>query len=353
MNRTFTRSVLLLALIALSATACSSTTAPSAAVVGGTNISQSQLDADVAAFRDSDAFAASAKDRGESAALRKYEQEHLGVLIRIAVLEPEAEERSIEVTDADIDARLQEIRDSYADEATFNDAMTSQGLTPDELRLRLYENQLEGLLISDVTKDIVPADPELMAFYESNIENFTEVRSSHILVEENAAAIELADQLHAASPKELPELFAKLAEKNSLDTGSGSNGGDLGFSRYDEFVEPFANALRDLEVGDVSNPVRSEFGFHIIYLTARRMKSFAEVRDQLISELAGAQQQEAWATWVADAYDAADISVNSKVGELDPETQMIVDAGPEQIPGGEVPRPDPTQNPTAVPSPLG
>ncbi|MBK5229160.1 MAG: peptidylprolyl isomerase, partial [Actinobacteria bacterium] len=139
----------------------------------------------------------------------------------------------------------------------------------------------------------------------------------------------------------------------SIDTTSGENGGDLGFSNYGEFVEPFADALRDLEVGEVSRPVRTEFGTHLIYLRARRVTPLAEVQDEIVAQLTTEQQDEAWRSWVSERYDAAEVSVNPRYGEFDPETQRIVAAGPEEIPGAATPRPTPTQNPDAAPSPLG
>ncbi len=346
-------SIASLILIALSATACGTTFAPSAATVGDHEIALSALDSATEEFQDSDGFATATEGQDELEALRTYEQSYLSLLIRIAVFEPHAEALGITVSDEDVEGRENDIRSQFPDEAAFQEALGGQGLTLPELRLRIYQDELEGRLRSEVTADDLPDDAELRAHYEANIEAFTEVRSSHILVEDNVTAIEISDQLAATPTDQVPDEFAKLARRFSIDEGSGARGGDLGFSNYGEFVEPFSNALIRLEVGEVSTPVRTEFGFHIIYLADRRVRPFEEVKDQIVSEVAGQAQEDAWRAWVIAAYEDAEVTVNPRFGEFDLETQTVADATPDQIPGAATPKPTPSLDPTAAPSPLG
>lgn len=340
-------------LVLLSASACGKALEPSAAVVGGSEILTSEIDAAVDEFSQSEAFAAASQGGDESAVLKDFERNYLGLLIRIAVLEPEAEARDISVTEDDIDAQIEEIKGGFPDEAGFEDALKQQGLTMAALRSYVYQSELEARLRADVTAETDLSDEAIEEYYNDNIDDYTEVRSSHILVADNQTAAALSEQLQQSSADELPDLFAELAREHSIDTTSGEDGGDLGFSNYGEFVEPFANALRELEVGEVSRPVRTEFGTHLIYLTARRVTPLAEVEDQIVAQLTTEQQDEAWLSWVSERYAAAGVSVNPRYGEFDPESQRIVAAGPEQIPGAATPRPTPTQNPDAAPSPLG
>ena len=103
--------------------------------------------------------------------------------------------------------------------------------------------------------------------------------------EEWAAALEEAEEVHELLAAEDADWFA-IAEERSDDTGSGANGGDLGW--YDptagQFVAEFTDALDELEVGDLSEPVRSEFGYHVIQKTGERLSPQAQAAD-LVEEL--------------------------------------------------------------------
>lgn len=354
------RSVVVLALaVALIASACGGEDGEggplgsAAAVVGGKEIPTSEVDAAVEEFRDSAAFEAASAAAGGDSVLKEFERNYLGLLIRIAILEPAAESLDVSVTDADVEARIEEIKGEFENEAAFQDALAQQGLTLPALRKFVYQSELEGLIRESVTGDTAVDPAAVQAYYDENLDEFTEVRSSHILVEDNVTAIDISDQLAAADPDEVEDLFADLAKEQSIDTGSGANGGDLGFSTYGEFVQPFAEALKDLKVGEISGPVRSEFGFHIIYLKARRVTPFLEVEEQITGQLFTEQQDTEWRDWVTERYKAADLEVNPRYGEFDMETQQVVEAGPDDIPGAETPRPNATPNPEIAPSPQG
>src|SRR5690606_8899767 len=87
-----------------------------------------------------------------------------------------------------------------------------------------------------------------------------QVHAAHILVETQDLARELHNQLAEGAD------FAELAIANSIDEGTAPNGGDLGWFTRDEMVAPFAEAAFALEPGDTSEPVQSEFGWHIIHV---------------------------------------------------------------------------------------
>lgn len=84
------------------------------------------------------------------------------------------------------------------------------------------------------------------------------------------------------------EDFAGFAKAESADTGSGENGGDLGFSSRDDFVPEFADALWELELGQISAPVETQFGIHLIRLDdleTVEVPPFAELEEELAEEI--------------------------------------------------------------------
>ncbi|MBI5666567.1 MAG: peptidylprolyl isomerase [Chloroflexi bacterium] len=113
------------------------------------------------------------------------------------------------------------------------------------------------------------------------------VNARHILVDTEEQAQDVLAALHAG------ESFAALAQAVSKDTGSGANGGELGWSPVTGFVKPFADAVRDAPVGEIIGPVQTEFGYHIIQVRAR------EDRELTPSQLEDAKNN-AFQTWLED-----------------------------------------------------
>ena len=116
-----------------------------------------------------------------------------------------------------------------------------------------------------------------------------EVRARHILVEEEAQAKAALERLKKG------EDFAKLAAELSKDPGSGKEGGDLGFFTKDRMVAPFAEAAFKLGKGEISEPVKSQFGWHVIKVEDKRTKAlpaFDDVRAEIDSYLLRKGQQD-------------------------------------------------------------
>jgi len=157
------------------------------------------------------------------------------------------------------------------------------------------------LLLADVAASIKVSDAQLRERYEKNREAYvsTERRQArHILLtfdkpEAEAAVKAQADDL--VKQLQAGKDFAELAKANSKDGGSASRGGDLGFADRSVFVPEFADALFALQPGQISAPVKTQFGYHIIKLEgieAAKGRSLDEVRDELLTQLAREQAAE-------------------------------------------------------------
>lgn len=134
-----------------------------------------------------------------------------------------------------------------------------------------------------------PDDAALKAAYESKKAEYSELKASHILFkaktdEEFAAATEKALKLREELVKGAD--FAKKAEALSEDPSAKGNKGDLGWFKSGQMVKPFVDAASALKDGELSQPVRTNFGVHIIRLEGRRTKTFDDVKESLRSELA-------------------------------------------------------------------
>ncbi len=136
-----------------------------------------------------------------------------------------------------------------------------------------------------------PSDQAMKNAYESKKAKFTELKASHILFkatsdEQVSEALKKAQELRVklAAGQDFAQTAAELSEDPSAK-GDNGNKGDLGWFKLGSMVKPFEDAALALKPGELSQPVRTNFGIHLIRLEGRKDKSFEEVRDQLLSQL--------------------------------------------------------------------
>jgi peptidyl-prolyl cis-trans isomerase C len=158
----------------------------------------------------------------------------------------------------------------------------------------LIENERRAVTAGEVITKVMgvdlDADAVQVAYDEKygKAEDETEYKASHILVESEDAAKALIGELEGGAD------FATLAQENSIGP-SGANGGDLGWFGAGTMVEPFFNAVAALEAGEMSEPVETQFGWHVIKLNETRIKdqpTLDEVRAELEEELRQAKFQD-------------------------------------------------------------
>ncbi|MGO4706965.1 peptidylprolyl isomerase [Microvirga sp. 2MCAF38] len=172
-------------------------------------------------------------------------------------------------------------------------AAAKVGDTPDFARKLAYNQDktlLDEYLSQEAKKGVTPEAAKKL--YDETVKSVTpeqEVRARHILVENEDEAKKVYARVKGG------EDFAKVAGEVSKDPGSKTDGGDLGFFSKDRMVEPFAEAAFKLEPGQISEPVKSQFGWHIIKLEEKRTKpapSFEEMKEQVNNYLERKTQQD-------------------------------------------------------------
>jgi len=188
----------------------------------------------------------------------------------------------------------------YVEQVTVTDAEVTQYYeenqgnyqAPEQLKLNYIE-----LSVAAIASELSVTQETLKQFYADNQEQFVgpqQRRASHILIEGNNSDAEEAIKAIVTRIQD-GEDFAALAEELSQDPGSASQGGDLGFFERDVMDPAFEEAAFALQnVGDISEPVKTEFGYHLIKLTDIKQpegKDFAEARDE-IEKLYRRQQAE-------------------------------------------------------------
>jgi parvulin-like peptidyl-prolyl isomerase len=347
------RLMALVASLGLAAVGCGELVAPAAATVSDEKITIDEVDGVLEDCTSGAAFEEAARQSSGPELRKRIERGYLNRSIRLAIFESKAERLGVEVTDAEVDEQLEQIRGQFPNEEdlaarALQEAICIGGPLRDLITLSLLEERLR----TQVTEGLGPNEEELRTFYEENLRQFTQgIHTAHILVEDKAEANKIARRLKKASAGEVDGLFGRLANKFSIDTQSAKKGGDLGTVPLGQFVPEFENTALSLEEGEIADPVQSQFGFHIIRLIEKDVVSFDDARPQILQQFPGDEAQEAWRDWVLDAYRDADVDVNPRYGEFDLETQTIRAPGPEDIPGGATPTTSPAPTPTGTPAP--
>ena len=127
------------------------------------------------------------------------------------------------------------------------------------------------VLQKEVEEKAEISEEEIKAFFDNNEEKFrigTEIKASHILVETENEANDILDKINKGDD------FATLAKAHSKDKGSAEKGGDLGYFGRGKMVPEFERAVMSLKVGELSVPVKTRFGFHVIKLNDKFPKYF-------------------------------------------------------------------------------
>ena len=193
------------------------------------------------------------------------------------------------------DVRRRYLVEFIIENQIFADAATSEKLASGpayEQRLAYYTRRaLRDQFFDTKIRDGV-SEAEAKKVYDQQVATLKpeeELRARHILVETEALAKELSEKLKKG------EDFNKLAAENSKDPGSKSKGGDLGYFTHGRMVPQFDEAAFKLKKGEVSPPVQSQFGWHIIKVEDRRpraLPAFEQVKERILASLTNRKAQE-------------------------------------------------------------
>lgn len=160
------------------------------------------------------------------------------------------------------------------------------------------ESTLASLLYQHLVETSKPAEEQLKAWYGAHQNEFETATARHILVRFQGSRVPLKEGQKDLTPEEAlsraealrqrivkGEDFAAVAKAESDDTGSGKNGGDLGTFGKGRMIPEFEKAVFSIPVGEVSQPVKTQFGYHLIQVQKRGAQPFEEVRADIEKRL--------------------------------------------------------------------
>jgi foldase protein PrsA len=216
----------------------------------------------------------------------------------------------VRVSEKEIDTQLDALKQQYfkGDEDKFKAELDKQGLTVEQLREQLRARVLSNKIYSAVIKKVKVTDAEIKAYYDNHKAQYLQPESRevrHILVKKKS----LADELYAKLKNGAD--FAQLARKYTQDEASKADGGN--FTAYKgKTVEPFDKFVFAAKKGDLSKPIKTEFGWHVIEVLSEvkpaAPQPFAEAKETISSTLLQQQQNQALKAWVKDAQSKYEVT---------------------------------------------
>jgi foldase protein PrsA len=332
-------------------TGCGSAS-PAAAVVkiarqDPIDIDRSEFEKELKALNDNRQLQAASGGNGLSGAGKKTVDPRLTAgwltaVIYDKVITREFERRKLQVTPADTEQAKTQLATQFGSPEVA-DAF------PRWFRDRLVARNARAVALRSALSGVSFSEDSLRKYYDEHRADFGQNCVSHILVRSKADADAVRARLRGG------EDFAGVARAVSADTGSGTRGGDLGCNPKGTFVPEFDAVASELPVGQLSEAVQTQFGFHVILVTERKQAEFEAAREEIRAAL-NSQSQTAFRQFLQEAVNTVRVTVDERYGTFEaPATGQAPEVVPPKVPEPNTERTDntPTTEPLTGEAPDG
>lgn len=241
----------------------------------------------------------------------QYAARVIDYLVQQKIIEQQAQAWDIKVTDAQVKDRVTQIEQAYGGAKKIDEMLDQQGMTRADLNDLMREQLLSQKVFDRVTKDVKVTDAAAKAYYEKNESQYVQPETRdirHILVKTKAEA-EKVRALLVADPSTAN--WKKLAKQYSDDPGSKGNGGQLGPTTPGAMVPAFDKAAFALKKNEISQPVKTQFGWHVIQVTKivkAATTPFEKAKDGIKAQLLQTKRQAAWQKWIEEQEKLAKVA---------------------------------------------
>ena len=215
-------------------------------------------------------------------------------------------------SDEDIESSFEKLLSQFPSQEQFESTIKEMGDTVEVVKDRLKDDMiLKSYIEGEFYSKITVSNEDIEIFYKENEDKFIsqdQVKASHILVKDEDKIKEINDKIKSG------DSFEEIAKENS-ECPSGQNGGDLGFFGKGKMVPEFETAAFSMDVNQISDPFRTDFGFHIIKVTDKQeggKQSFSDVAPGIKNHLEQIRAQEIISKKIGDLRSKVQIEIESE-----------------------------------------
>ena len=293
-----------------------------AAVVNGDHITQATLDRRLSEAACSYKLQKKPFPKPGTTEYQQIRSQILQNLVQRAQLAQKAPGLDVKITDEQVEAQLKSLKGQYfgGSETKYKAELKRQCVSDAEVRDDLRSNLLSNAIFTKVTTNAKVTPTEVKAYYDAHREVYTTPQTrvvSHILVKNKALADKLYAQLQNGAS------FAALAKKYSTDPGSKAQGGQLTITRG-QTVAPFDKVAFELRTGQLSKPVHTQYGWHIIHAdkpaSPHKSTPFAQVKASINQQLLQQKRNTALQNWLNGLKKEYDGKISYAAGLAPPAT---------------------------------
>jgi parvulin-like peptidyl-prolyl isomerase len=272
------------------------------AVVGSKEITKEQFQALMGRAQKSYEVQKRAFPKPGSAEYETLKGQAITFLVQRAEFDQEADAKGVEISDEKVDKRIEQLKKQFygGSEKRYKDTLEQQGLTEEQARDEVRAQLISEELFKKVTDEVKVSKEDIKSYYDSHKTQYGQPESRevrHILVQKKTLADKLYSQLKAGAS------FAVLAKRYSKDPGSKSTGGKLTVSKG-QTVPQFDKTAFKLKKGQLSAPVKTQYGYHIIQalsdIKPAQTTPLSKVEASIKQQLEQQQKNEAMTKWVED-----------------------------------------------------
>jgi foldase protein PrsA len=289
----------------------SATTATTAKVDYGdtVTINRSEFERELKALNDNKQLQQASGGQGLSGAGKKTVDPRLAAgwltfIIQDRLIAHEFNRRHLKVTPADTDEAKSQLTTQYGSDATVN-------AFPKWFQDRLIERNARAVALRTALSGIDFSEENLRKYFDEHKADFSQNCVNHILVRTKPEADAVLARLKNG------EDFGAVAKEVSIDKGSAAKGGELDCSPKGSFVPEFDDAASSLPVGQLSDPVQTQYGFHILRVRERKEATYDSAKEQ-VRALLNADTQTAFRSFLQQALTTAQITVDKRYGTFEP-----------------------------------
>lgn len=257
--------------------------------------------------------------------LKQMKVQYLNAMVNEKLMLKNAESVGVTPTDDELneyaDKQIEQLKQAYPDDAQLQQVLEANGFTEDSYKDYAKKQYKLQKVQEAITADVEVTDDDAKAYYDENKDSQYTVgagaNAAHILIAEKGSDGNIDFDASLAKANEVKAKldagadFAQLASEYGTD-GTKDKGGDLGFVAYNQanYDQDFLAGFKQLSEGQISDPIKSQFGYHIIKATGIKdevVTPFDDVKEQIKSQLLQQKQSEAFNTKISEWKDASKV----------------------------------------------